>query len=131
MFGKKRSKIRQKTLNVPEATEQEALVTWVRGLGIRISGSANGGKRTVYTGAKLKRMGMSPGFPDIEIPLPAGRYHGLYIEMKRKDGGTLTHEQADWLNYLNGEGYCAQVAHGFDEAKQIVLRYLQNRATNG
>jgi VRR-NUC domain len=74
---------------------------------------------------KLKRMGVSAGFPDIEIPLPIpGLYHGLYIELKRQKGGFLSDAQLDWLKYLNGQGYHAVRANGFEEAKQVVLDYL-------
>lgn len=72
----------------------------------------------------MKRMGVSAGFPDVEIPLPSGPYHGLYIEMKRQKGGRLTIEQEGWLNYLNGKGYMAVVANGFEKAKEIFNHYM-------
>jgi hypothetical protein len=72
----------------------------------------------------LKRMGVSAGFPDIEIPLPCGHYHGFYIEMKRQKGGRLTPEQAEWLSYLKGQGYFAEMAKGFEEAKKMFLDYI-------
>lgn len=115
----------KKVQDVPlEETEQIALIIWLKNQRIRVSGSANGGKRNLWEAMKLKRMGVSPGFPDIEIPLPSGGYHGLYIEMKRVKGGRLSAEQLDWLDYLRDKGYMAEVAHGFEEAKAIVLRYL-------
>ncbi len=73
---------------------------------------------------KLKRMGISPGFPDIEIPLPIAPYHGLYIELKRVSGGKVSDVQKEWLEYLRSQGYYAEVAKGFEEAKAIVLNYL-------
>jgi hypothetical protein len=58
------------------------------------------------------------------VPVPSGRYHGLYIELKRQKGGKTSQNQLDWLNYLREKGYYAEVAHGFDEAREIVLHYL-------
>lgn len=107
-----------------EETEQIRFVTWLVNRGVRLSASANGGSRNVLEAMKLKRMGVSSGFPDIEIPFPSGTYHGLYIEMKRVKGGRLSDNQIDWLNYLREKGYYAEVAHGFEEAKEIFLHYL-------
>lgn len=107
-----------------EDQEQIKLVTWLKNKGIRVSASANGGSRNLFEAMKLKRMGVSSGFPDIEIPLPVPGYHGLYIEMKRKKGSKVSDNQIEWLTYLRERGYYAEVAYGFDEAKQIVEYYL-------
>jgi hypothetical protein len=72
----------------------------------------------------LKRMGVSKGFPDIEVPLPSGHFHGFYVEMKALKGGKLTPEQQEWLNYLRDKGYYAEVARGFEIAKEMFLHYL-------
>ena len=69
-------------------------------------------------------MGTSKGFPDFEVPYPCGGYHGFYLELKRKIGGTLEPEQKEWLDYLSSVGYYAVDAHGFDEAKKHFEYYL-------
>jgi hypothetical protein len=107
-----------------EEEDQIRFATWLALQGIKFTASANGGSRHYLEAAKLKRMGVSPGFPDIEIPLPSGGYHGLYIEMKREKAGILSSYQRNWLEYLREKHYYAEVAHGFDEAKEIVLHYL-------
>lgn len=107
-----------------ERQEQILFVTWVRKQGYRLSASANGGSRHMLEAINLKRMGVSAGFPDIEIPIPCGHYHGFYVEMKRQKGGRLTPEQAEWLSYLREQGYFAQMAKGFEEAKQMFLDYI-------
>ena len=107
-----------------EEQEQITFVSWLKLMKIRVVASSNGGSRNLIEAVKLKKMGVSPGFPDIEIPLPSGNYHGLYIEMKRKKGGVISEKQLEWLNYLNEKGYYAAVANGFEEAKKIVLDYL-------
>src|ERR1700756_610025 len=108
-----------------EEHDQIRFAAWLASQRIKFTASANGGKRDYREAAKLKRMGVSPGFPDIEIPLPSGGYHGLYIEMKREKGGKLSRAQKDWLEYLRSKNYYADVAEGFDEAKKIVLNYLR------
>lgn len=100
------------------------LVTWMKKLGLKVSASANGGKRSLPEAIKLKRMGVSPGYPDIFLPLPSGSYHGLFLELKRQKGGKVSEAQLDWLRYLREKGYYAEVCRGFDEAKEIVVHYL-------
>ena len=107
-----------------ESVEQIKFVVWLRKNGVRLSASANGGSRNLLEAMKLKRTGVSAGFPDIEIPIPCGPYHGLYIEMKRKKGGVLSAAQKDWIDYLNRAGYYASVAHGFEDAKNIFKWYM-------
>lgn len=120
-----RSKVKKISEPYPtEVEEQILLAVWLAKKGIRFTASANGGKRNYYEAIKFKRMGVSAGFPDIEIPFPSGQYHGLYIELKRKKGGKVSPEQAEWLQYLREKGYYAEVAHGFEEAKGIVIHYL-------
>jgi hypothetical protein len=107
-----------------EEVEQIKLSAWLTKNNIRHTASANGAKRSMQSAMKLKRMGLSPGFPDIEIPIPSGDYHGCYIEMKRTQGGKLSSQQSEWLEFLTGQGYYAVCAKGFDEAKEIVTHYL-------
>ena len=68
---------------------------------------------------------MKPGVPDICLPVPKGRYHALYIEMKRPKGGRVSEAQTWWIDKLNKAGNLAVVCHGFDEAKAIILGYVQ------
>ena len=62
----------------------------------------NEGKRSPQTGAKLKRMGLSPGVPDICLPVARGGYSALYIELKRTKGAgsatTSVHGSAGSIN---------------------------------
>lgn len=111
-------------LQPTEDQEQVKLATWLNLHGIRFYAIPNGGRRNLMEAFKFKRTGVSPGVPDICVPVPSGRYHGLYIELKRQKGGKTSQNQLDWLNYLREKGYYAEVAHGFDEAREIVLHYL-------
>lgn len=107
-----------------EDQEQIKLATWLTMQGIRFYAIPNGGKRNLFEALKLKRMGVVAGVPDLCIPVPSGGYHGLYIELKREKGGKVSTNQSEWLAFLSGKGYYAQVARGFEEAKEIVTHYL-------
>jgi hypothetical protein len=113
-----------------EAQEQTKLATWLRKQGIRFTASANGGSRNLLEAMALKRSGVSPGFPDIFIPVISGSWHGMFIEMKRSDGGVISVYQSEWLKYLQEQGYHAVVANGFDHAKLLVEYYMSRSDSN-
>lgn len=112
-----------------EDQEQAALIQWCeanrrRYAGIdRIFAVPNGGYRDRRNAATLKRTGTKAGVPDLCIPVPKGRYHGLWIEMKRRKKYAVSDEQKDWQAYLNGAGYLAVIAHGCDEAIHYIEEY--------
>lgn len=107
-----------------EDNEQALLVHWLRSRGLRFYAIPNGGKRDLIEAVKFKRTGVSAGVPDLCIPIPAGRYHGLYIELKRESGGEVSEKQKDWLAFLRSMGYYAEVAHGFEAARSMVMDYF-------
>ena len=72
--------------------------------------------RNVIDGARLKRLGMVRGVPDLHF-LANGRYHTLEIKTK---GGRLTAEQIAWMNALNAAGGVADIGHGWDECVHIL-----------
>ena len=113
--------MQKKNTTPTEAQEQIKLAVWLTKKGIRFTASANGGTRKLLEAIKFKRMGVSSGFPDVEIPLPVAPYHGLYIELKRQKGGKLSDNQIEWLRYLTEKGYYAVSARGFEQAKEIYL----------
>ena len=87
----------------------------------------NEGKRSRATGGRLKGMGLKKGVPDLCLPVPRGGYHGLYVEMKRKDGGTATPEQKEWLRALDEQGYAVTLCHGWQAAAKEIEGYLRLR----
>lgn len=109
-----------------EDGEQMAVVEYCELCGIDVVHIPNEGKRSAAYGARMKRMGLKKGFPDLEFPIPVGKYHGLYIEMKTK-GGKLEPDQKRWLAKLNARGYRACVCVGADEAITEVNEYLAGR----
>lgn len=82
---------------------------------------------SIAEASRAKRTGRKAGVPDICLPIPSGRYHGLYIELKRT-GGTpcdVRPEQSAWLAALNSHGYRAVVAYGWEEAVAMIKAYLE------
>lgn len=113
-----------------EAREQEALFRWAayeRGKWPELAAMyhiPNGGSRNKAEAARLKAQGVRAGVPDICLPAARGCYHGLYIELKRRNGGRVSEAQREWIAYLENAGYCARVCHGWDEARETIEKYL-------
>lgn len=99
-----------------EDSEQEAVIEYCVLKGIEVVHIPNESKRSLAYGAKMKRMGLRKGFPDLLFPTPHKGYHGLYIELKRDKTCKPTAEQWRWINYLNEQGYRATVCYGATEA---------------
>ena len=85
----------------------------------------NGGKRNAAEAARFKAEGVKAGVPDICLPVARGGYHGLYIELKRREGGHATDKQLDWLERLSGQGYKTAVCHGWEAAANVITAYLK------
>ena len=83
----------------------------------------NGGARDKITGARLKRMGVLPGIPDIFLPIARSGFHGLWIELKAK-GKKPRPEQMNVLNGLIAEGYAAIWADSAEMAIEQIGKYL-------
>ena len=88
----------------------------------------NGGKRRKTEAARFKAMGVKPGVPDLCLPVPRGGYHGLYIEMKRREGGKLSGDQKEWLDGLHTNGYCVCRCDGWEQAVAVLEGYLRGKA---
>ena len=112
-----------------EHTAQTQLVARVRSFypDVIIAAVPNGGSRDVREAVKLKAEGVLPGFPDLIIAEPRGKYHGMFLEMKREKGGRLDPRQKEMLEKLGKRGYLARVAYGVDQAWELVEWYLALR----
>lgn len=99
----------------------------------------NGGLRDKITAGNLKREGVKAGVPDIFLPIPRGGYHGLFVEMKRREtrkagrrkasvvdraAGSTSHVQDDWIARLRARGYGAASAIGYEAARDLIRQYL-------
>jgi hypothetical protein len=105
-----------------EEAEQIAVIQYCDLLGIPVIHAANEGKRSYAYGAKLKRMGLRPGFPDLLITRARGGYHGFAIEMKYGKNKT-TSDQVEWLRRLSAEKYATAVCYSASEAIRLIEKY--------
>lgn len=116
-----------------EVEEQTNLVAWFnlkypiyRGLlwatanGLQIAGNT---VTRAIKWKKFERAGGRPGTADLFLMIPAGIFHGLFLEMKTKCGAP-TAEQVDFLADANMMGYLGVVCRGFDEAVIVVDAYM-------
>lgn len=106
-----------------EAQEQRAVVEWCDRARIPVFHIPNGGYRHPAEARNLRLQGVRAGVPDLFVPIARGGYHGLFVEMKRKDGGSTTLRQRIWLARLAEEGYRAAVCHGAEEAIGLIREY--------
>lgn len=113
-----------------ESREQQALFRWWDMYRSQYPAALmfavpNGGARSAITGARLKAEGVLAGVPDIFLAYPAGGLHGLFIEMKRVKGGTTSTAQKIVGELLSRAGYGVAVCHGWQDARDTVIRYME------
>lgn len=107
-----------------EHQEQTAFVHWFR-LKYQytlIFAIPNGGKRHINTAKQLKNDGVVSGIPDLYVPC-----WKLWIEMKRRKGGSLSAEQKKINEYLIGIGDDVIVGYGSQDAIEKVEEFLRTR----
>ena len=90
----------------------------------------NGGNRDARVGARLKMTGVKRGVPDVFLPVPKGRFAGLFIEMKKPadrgkktQAGRTSSEQDSWLEYLAQAHYATAVCYSWEEAVNTLHWY--------
>lgn len=88
----------------------------------------NGGHRHKRVAARMKAEGVKAGVPDICLPVARSTYHGLFIELK-VGKNRPTSRQAAWLKTLSAQGYHAVVCYGYEEAKDTIVKYLEQPIT--
>lgn len=86
----------------------------------------NGGTRDAVEGRHLKQQGVKRGVPDLCLPVPKGKYHGLYLEMKTETGRPTT-EQKWWGEHLVQKGYMWEVCYGWKSAVRVLEWYVSLR----
>ena len=84
--------------------------------------SLNGVKLTKTQAVIAKSQGMLSGVPDLFLPVPVGKYHGLYIEMK-SEKGRVTENQEWFLSNAEGLGYKTVVCYSAKEAISAIQAY--------
>ena len=83
----------------------------------------NGGSRNIIEASKFKKMGVKAGVPDLQLIVPNGMVHGLWIELKAQKG-RVQPSQKLFMQRLEDQGYMCKVCYGFEEAKHEIEKYL-------
>ena len=115
-----------------EEEEQKALINYCNYMASKYSGLdliyaiPNGGSRNSIEARNLKLTGVKAGVPDLFLPVARKGKHGLYIEMKRREGGRLSNNQKWWLEKLSKQGYETAVCKGLDEAISVIELYYSD-----
>ena len=118
-------------MNIPsEHDEQVQLITWARLNAWKypelkmLLAIPNGGHRHKSVAGKLRAEGVRAGVPDLFLPVPAGDYCGMWVEMKRRKRSTTSPEQKEWIAALLANHYHVIVAKGWEEARDGIEEYL-------
>ena len=87
--------------------------------------SLNGVKLSKSQAGIAKGQGMLSGVPDLFLPVPRGKYHGLYIEMKHSTN-TLTDNQKKFLQNAANVGFAVSVCYSAQEAIKRIEDYYKD-----
>lgn len=84
----------------------------------------NQGHGDAIRGAHAKAEGVRKGVFDLFLPVPGPGGHGLWIEMKKRKGGTVSPEQKAWSEQMREQGYACMIARGWREAAKALEMWL-------
>ncbi len=114
-----------------EHDEQVALFAWADAMQgehpelAMLFAIPNGGARHPAVAAQLKAEGVKAGVPDVFLACARGRWHGLFVELKRADRSNhATSAQRAWIEMLRRYGYATMVCYGATEAINAIMGYL-------
>ena len=135
-----------KNLTPLEHDEQVAVVNWIKGQNeiaalmksrglppVLFSAIANGHyQQSIKQQNMLKAEGMNSGVPDLLFIVPSERAKAgirlmIWIEMKRRQGGTVSASQQEWIDAIeamDGGNIGAFVCRGSDEAIDLLKDLL-------
>lgn len=84
----------------------------------------NGGGRSPMEATRLKEEGVLSGVSDLFIMEARDGWFGLFIEMKRREGGSVSDEQRRFMKKAKSLGYKCIVAHGCEEGWKAFEEYM-------
>lgn len=120
-----------------EHAHQAALFAWAAISGIPelkwLHAIPNGGERNAIVAGNMKAEGVRAGVYDIFLPVPCGRYAGLYIEMKkpgreREKNGGLSDKQIEFRDFAIAHAYATCVHYSWETAAEAIRSYLAHGA---
>lgn len=131
----------EERLNVPEENLQRCIIAYIEETypGVLFCANVASNIKLGWMKARLqKAAGNRRAWPDLFIASPCGNFHGCFIELK-KDGVSIygrdkkpatphIGEQIALLDQLGAIGYCACMAVGWVDAKNVIDDYLQHGA---
>lgn len=122
-----------------ESQEQVVFIQWLELIGLRFTAIPMSTYTKSFKQKAFNRaQGVRAGFPDLVVLIPPTRArdglgHLLCPEMKRRQGGTVSAVQKDWIAALNGLGTPnieARVCKGAQEAMDFVNEHLKPGPTS-
>ena len=108
-----------------EHNEQVIVIKYCDLKKIPIFAIPNGSNKSRTAQRNFKAEGLRAGVPDLFIPVPSIKYHGLFIEMKRVKGSVTSKEQKEWIALLNKQGYKAVICKGAAVAISEIENYFK------
>ena len=81
---------------------------------------AGDAKQRAMQMAKMKRTGFRPGVFDYLLPIPRDGAPGLWVELKRRNGGIVSDEQGLFKLDMEVLGWATAICKGWDEAKDAI-----------
>ena len=87
----------------------------------------NAARRSPRQGAWMKAEGMKAGVPDVHLPVAAGGYIGLWIELKA-GRNKPTDAQARWHEALRALSHKVCVCYSAQAAWEEITRYLDAKS---
>lgn len=108
-----------------ESTIQKAVFNWVKlqkdleGLVFKIP---NEGKRSLAYGKRMREEGMLAGVFDIFVSIPAHGFHGMWLELKSRNG-KISLMQHKFKRKQESMGYYCIVCYDIDEAIENLAWY--------
>ena len=85
--------------------------------------SPNGGYRNSKEAGRFKAMGTRAGFPDLVLLIAKGGCHGLFIELKSKDG-EQTKLQRAYQEAVEEQGYKYVICRNVEEFIYNISEYM-------
>lgn len=83
------------------------------------------GKRNIGVARKLQAEGVIAGVPDLFLAIPAGRFHGLFLELKNGKSNDTTENQRRVMLELSLKLYKTEVVRTHEEFVKKIQEYLQ------
>jgi hypothetical protein len=120
----------KKRINFSKTTEKkEAIIyyQWAQSIPLLadlLIHIANERECSSIQGHLLKLQGVKAGVSDYFLPLPIGKYHGMWLELKRDKDGIVSDLQNLWLQRMAKLGFKTFIAYGSHHAIQLTKEYL-------